>query len=95
MEHSRHSSSRRGISRADSPERGYIFDLDEREAFAALSLFLSRFAERAGDDLATLLMDITLMPDGGTVDPAAWDDWLDCVRSVKEVSGGSGGLESS
>jgi hypothetical protein len=57
--------------------------LTEREAFAAMSLFLNRFAERAGDDLLTLLGDLALMPDGGPFDPAAWEDWLSCIRSVR------------
>lgn len=58
-------------------------ELTEREAFAAMSLFLNRYAERAGDDLLTLLGDIALRPDGGPFDPAAWEDWLSCVRSVR------------
>ena len=60
-----------------------IFQMDEREAFTAMAWFLNRFAERAGDDLLTLLGDISLTPSGGTFDPAAWDDWLSCVRDVK------------
>jgi hypothetical protein len=60
-----------------------MYQLSEQEAFRAMSLFLDQFAERAGDDLLTLLGDITLRPDGGTFDPAAWDDWMACVRTVK------------
>lgn len=63
------------------------FVLDEHEAFAAMSLFLIRFAERAGDDMATLVTDIRLMDDGMTWDPATWADWLDCVRDVKANCG--------
>lgn len=58
-------------------------DLTEREAFAAMSLFLNRFVERAGDDFLTLLGDLALMPDGEPFDPAAWEDWLNCIRSVR------------
>lgn len=58
--------------------------MDEREAFLAMSRFLWQFANRAGDDLMTLLGDIAIDVDGDTNDPAAWDDWLDCVRAVKE-----------
>lgn len=59
------------------------------EAFAAMSLFIDQFARRAGDDLLTLIGDISLMPDdsvrrGTTTDPAAWDDCLACVAEVKE-----------
>lgn len=66
-----------------------MYSLNEREAFAAVTLFLHRFAERAGDDLLTLLGDITLRPGGGTFDPAAWDDWMDCVRDVADPSKGA------
>lgn len=61
------------------------FFLDEHEAFAAMSLFVNRFAERAGDDLITLLGDITVMADGSTFDPAAWPDWLACLKEVKQT----------
>ncbi len=57
--------------------------LTERQAFLAMSEFLWQYARRAGDDLITLLGDIELESDGGPTDPAAWDDWLDCVRHVK------------
>jgi hypothetical protein len=43
-----------------------------------------QFANRAGDDLLTLLGDIHIEADGGPTDPAAWDDWMACVRAVKE-----------
>lgn len=32
----------------------------EREAFEAVTLFLSQYYERAGDDMATLMADITI-----------------------------------
>ena len=48
-----------------------------------MTLFLRQYYERAGDDLATLLADISIERDGGTLDPAAWDDWMRCVRTVK------------
>jgi len=57
--------------------------LTERQAFLAMSEFLWQYARRAGDDLITLLGDIESESDGGPTDPAAWDDWLDCVRHVK------------
>ncbi len=34
-------------------------------------------------DLITLLGDTEIEADGGPTDPAAWDDWLACVRDVK------------
>jgi hypothetical protein len=57
--------------------------LTERQAFQAMAEFLWQYARRAGDDLITLLGDIELEADGRPTDPAAWDDWLDCVRHVK------------
>ncbi|MGW3788403.1 hypothetical protein ACWD5Z_27750 [Micromonospora chokoriensis] len=61
-----------------------LYSMDEREAFMAMSCFLWQFANRAGDDLLTLLGDIRIEADGGPTDPAAWTDWLACVRSVTE-----------
>jgi len=61
-----------------------MYTLNEREAFAAMTQFLIEFYERTDGHFPTLLSDIHLEADGGTSDPAAWDDWLRCVRSVKE-----------
>jgi hypothetical protein len=57
--------------------------LTEREAFLAMSEFLWQYAQRAGDDLITLLGDTKIQPDGGPTDPAAWQDWLECVEHVR------------
>ena len=57
--------------------------LSEREAFEAMTRFLTEFYDRAGNDLETLLADITIESDGVTLDPAAWEDWMRCVRAVK------------
>ncbi len=57
--------------------------LSERQAFQAMAEFLWQYARRAGNDLITLLGDIELEDDGQPTDPAAWDDWLECVRHVK------------
>ncbi len=59
-----------------------MYTVTERDAFRAMSLFLGQFADRVEDDLATLLSDITVEPDAGTFDPAAWEDWMTCVRTV-------------
>jgi hypothetical protein len=58
-------------------------DLDAREALIAMRLFLERFYAEAGNDMETLIADITIESDGGTGDPAAWNDWLQCVDAVK------------
>jgi hypothetical protein len=51
-----------------------------------MSQFLSEFYNRAGSDMETLLADLTIESDGMTLDPAAWDDWMRCVRAVKDES---------
>jgi hypothetical protein len=63
-----------------------MYQLTEHEAFAALTLFVNEFLERAGDDLLLLVTDIAIEKDGITSDPAAWNDWMRCVRAVKEGS---------
>ena len=60
-----------------------MYELSEREAFRAMSLFLDHYYGEAGYDLMTLMADISIEADGGTLDPAAWEDWMDCVRAVK------------
>ncbi len=57
--------------------------LTQEQAFAAMSEFLWQYARRAGDDLITLLGDIEIEGDGRPTDPAAWDDWLECIRHVR------------
>lgn len=57
--------------------------LTQEEAFRVMAEFLWQYARRAGDDLITLLGDIELESDGMPTDPAAWDDWLNCVKHVK------------
>jgi hypothetical protein len=54
-----------------------------RQAFLALSDYVWRFAQSAGDDLLTLLGDTGIEPDGGPTDPAAWDDWLISVERIR------------
>jgi hypothetical protein len=63
-------------------------DLDEREAFEAMRLYLEGYWERglkASDDLGGLLgdLDTTLTKDGGPIDIAEWHDWLEAVAQVK------------
>lgn len=57
--------------------------LTVEEAFAVMSAFVWDFAQRAGDDLLTLIGDTEIMTDGRSTDPAAWDDWLACVQRVR------------
>jgi hypothetical protein len=56
--------------------------MTEQEAFAAMKLFLEQYYERAGNDMETLIADITLESDGQPLDPAAWSDWVKCIQAV-------------
>jgi hypothetical protein len=59
--------------------------IDERDAFLAMRLFLEQFYARAGNDMETLIADLTLEADGKPLDPAAWDDWLRCIEEAKQL----------
>jgi hypothetical protein len=56
--------------------------LTPRQALEAMTEFLNHFYSQAGDDLVTLLADISIEADGSTLDPAAWDDWINAVETV-------------
>jgi hypothetical protein len=52
-----------------------------------MTMYLEQYYARAGNDMETLIADMSLAPDGGTSDPAAWEDWMECVaRAVQGVS---------
>jgi hypothetical protein len=57
--------------------------LTPRQAFLAMTDFIWEFAQRAGDDLITLIGDTGIEADGGPTDPAAWDDWLASVAKIR------------
>jgi hypothetical protein len=67
-------------------KRGSMFavsmQMTDQQAFEAMRLFLEHFYSQAGNDMETLLTDISVRADGGTLDPAAWHDWLRCVRAA-------------
>jgi len=57
--------------------------LTELQAFNAMRRFLEGYYERTNsDDVGSLLGDLQLCQDGGTFDPAAWEDWMDAVEEV-------------
>lgn len=68
-----------------SPDRSHpeLGLLTPEEAFLAMADFIRQFAQRAGDDLLTLIGDTGLEPDGRPTDPAAWGDWLASVARAK------------
>lgn len=61
---------------------GSRHQLTEQEALAAMTCFLEHFFTEAGNDMYTLLADLSLDRDGGTLDPAAWADWMQCIEQV-------------
>lgn len=36
------------------------------------------------DDVGSLLGDLQFSSDNITMDPAAWDDWLNCIKKTKK-----------
>ncbi len=63
-------------------------EMTEREAFDAMREFLSEWSsdvvpKRGEVDVFDLLSWTAWMPDGGTSDPAQWDDWLGAVATAK------------
>lgn len=57
-----------------------------REAFDAMIYFLEEFYERTkSDDVGSLLGDIQFSNDNITMDPAAWNDWLACIKKAKKA----------
>ncbi|MCB8836874.1 hypothetical protein [Aurantimonas sp. VKM B-3413] len=63
-------------------------ELTNEQAYRAMFEFLKRHWERTGsDDVGALLSDLQLFDDGIPGDPAALDDWRDCVASVLKTEG--------
>ena len=57
--------------------------LSYSEAFEAMKDFLDKFYQKTkSDDVGSLLGDLSLLSDGCTADPAAWDDWLNTIKKV-------------
>lgn len=58
-------------------------NLNEEEAFEAMSDFLEKYYQRTNsDDIACVLSDIAFLGKKETADPAAWHDWIDSVNKV-------------
>lgn len=57
------------------------------EAYIAMYRYLENLYELTdSDDLAGFLGDMSILPDGGTADPAAWEDWLDAIKKARGAS---------
>ena len=56
----------------------------DKEAFLAMYVFLEEYYKRTHSaDVGGLLGGLSLLPDGGTTDPAAWRDWLQAIQKAK------------
>jgi len=54
-----------------------------QQAYKIMFVFLERIYEQTkSDELGALLGGFSLLPDGGTADAAAWEDWLEAARIV-------------
>lgn len=57
--------------------------LTDKEAFLAMYSFLGTYYGRGkSDDIGGLLGGLSLLPDGGTADPAFRKDWLEAVEKA-------------
>jgi len=59
--------------------------LSRMNALKAMATFLNKFYEKdKGEDLALILSDMSLdtFTDGGTADPAAWEDWIESIEKT-------------
>lgn len=53
------------------------------EAFKAMSCFLEKYYDQtSSDDVGSLLGEMRILENGSTADPAAWEDWLNCIYKV-------------
>ena len=54
------------------------------EAYKAMYYFLENlYSLTKSDDLDIFLSSMMLLEDGGTTDPAYWQDWLNAIEKLK------------
>jgi len=59
-------------------------ELTKKEAYLAMYSFLEHEYELTkSDDIGGLLGGMSLLQDGSTADPAAWEDWENTIKKVK------------
>ena len=58
--------------------------ISEEQAYAAMYAFLTHWYQMTqSDDIAGLLGSMSLLPDGGTADPAIGSDWQEALARAK------------
>ncbi|MGN9163739.1 hypothetical protein ACTNDY_00440 [Tissierellaceae bacterium HCP3S3_D8] len=56
-----------------------------KEAFESMVKYLEMYYERTdSEDIGSLLGDMILLEDGITSDPAVWNDWITCIKIIKQ-----------
>lgn len=59
--------------------------LTVKEAYQAMYNYLQRMCEESGsDDIAELLSNMALLPDGEPANPGIWQDWIDAITETHE-----------
>jgi len=60
------------------------------QAFRTMVLFLEKYYKATNsDDVRGLCSDLLIMADGGTADPAAGIEWLECLeKAIKNENAG-------
>lgn len=57
--------------------------LDEKSAFKAMYCFLNEYYNATNiGAIGSLLGSLSLMEDEKPLDPAMWDEWLECVKKA-------------
>lgn len=60
--------------------------LDIKLAYAAMFEFLVAYYDRtSSNEVGALLGSMSLLPDGGTADPAIWEEWLESIEKAKNA----------
>lgn len=59
--------------------------LSTQEAFFAMYIFLDSQNKSCSDimEVSNVLSDCSILEDGGTADPAMWDDWLEAIEKAR------------
>ena len=62
-----------------------VDDVNEREAYLAMALFIWEYDARTGGKASIFDMKTDLVLDihGNSLDPAARSDWVDCVEKIR------------
>ena len=56
--------------------------LTVRQAYESMILYLERFHYPRFDQVGVIIGELKFQEDGVPGDPAAWDDWQECVQQV-------------